>query len=207
MRAITYGNSVGTKPADPGLERGMKPITFETAMQKGPLADATRLDITMQRLCYQLIENHGDFSQSALIGLQPRGVYVARRLKSHLERILSGKDIRLGELDVTFYRDDFRRREILAPSATKMDFVIEGLRVILVDDVLYTGRTIRSGLDAIIDFGRPAKVELLTLVDRRYSRHLPIEPDYIGISVDTITEEKVRVQWKEMEGEDGIWLV
>ncbi|HRS38193.1 MAG TPA: bifunctional pyr operon transcriptional regulator/uracil phosphoribosyltransferase PyrR, partial [Bacteroidia bacterium] len=90
-------------------------------MQKRPLADATRLDITMQRLCYQLIENHGDFSKTALIGLQPRGVFVARRLKAHLERILEGRKIRLGELDVTFYRDDFRRREILAPSATNMD--------------------------------------------------------------------------------------
>ncbi|MBP6010400.1 MAG: bifunctional pyr operon transcriptional regulator/uracil phosphoribosyltransferase PyrR [Bacteroidia bacterium] len=176
-------------------------------MQKRPLADATRLDITMQRLCFQLIENHGDFSKTALIGLQPRGVFVARRLKAHLERILTGQQVRLGELDVTFYRDDFRRREILAPSSTKMDFVIEGLKVVLVDDVLYTGRTIRSGLDAIIDFGRPEKVELLALVDRRYSRHLPIEPDYIGISVDTITEEKVKVQWKETDGEDGIWLV
>lgn len=176
-------------------------------MQKHPLADATRLDITIQRLCYQLIENHGDFSSTALIGLQPRGIFVARRLKTHLERILGGKAVRLGELDVTFYRDDYRRREILAPSATRMDFVIEGLRVVLVDDVLYTGRTIRSGLDALIDFGRPEKVELLTLVDRRYSRHLPIEPDYIGISVDTITEEKVKVRWKETDGEDGIWLV
>lgn len=176
-------------------------------MQKRPLADANRLDITMQRLCYQLIENHGDFSKTALIGLQPRGVFVARRLKAHLERILEGRKIRLGELDVTFYRDDFRRREILAPSATNMDFVIEDLKVVLVDDVLYTGRTIRSGLDALIDFGRPEKVELLTLIDRRYSRHLPIEPDYIGISVDTITEEKVKVQWKETDGEDGIWLV
>lgn len=176
-------------------------------MQQRPLADATRLDITMQRLCYQLIENHGDFARSALIGLQPRGVFVARRLQQHLQRILGGSDVRLGELDVTFYRDDFRRREILAPSSTRMDFVIEGLRVVLVDDVLYTGRTIRSGLDALIDFGRPEKVELLTLVDRRYSRHLPIEPDYIGISVDTITEEKVKVRWKETDGEDGIWLV
>lgn len=175
-------------------------------MTKRLLLDSSRLDITLNRLCYQLIENHGDFAGTAIVGLQPRGVYVARRIQEHLRKILGRKDILLGELDVTFYRDDFRRREIISPSQTRLDFTVEGRNVILVDDVLYTGRTIRAGLDALIDFGRPTRVELLVLVDRRYSRHLPIEPDYIGISVDTITSEKVKVHWKEVDGEDGIWL-
>jgi len=139
--------------------------------------------------------------------LQPRGIYLARRIRKALEQILPGNPALFGELDTSFYRDDFRRREIQSPSQTNIDFIVEGKKVILIDDVLFTGRTIRSGLDALIDFGRPSKVELLVLVDRRYSRQLPIEPDYIGIQVDTITSEKVVVSWKETDGDDAIWLL
>ncbi|MFM8431728.1 MAG: bifunctional pyr operon transcriptional regulator/uracil phosphoribosyltransferase PyrR [Bacteroidota bacterium] len=170
------------------------------------LLDKKRLDITLNRLCHQLLENHDDFSDTVIIGLQPRGVFLSQRIGDKL-KVLLGKQLRIGELDVTFYRDDFRRREIVAPSATRMDFTVEGKRVVLIDDVLFTGRTIRAGMDALIDFGRPQKVELLVLVDRRYSRHLPIEPDYIGIQVDTITTEKVKVQWEDTEAEEGIWLM
>lgn len=176
------------------------------AMQRRVLLDNTRFGITISRLCRQLIENHNDFSDSVIIGLQPRGVFVARRVSEELAILFPGKKIMCGDLDVTFHRDDFRRREIVIPSATKIDFQIEDKNVILVDDVLYTGRTIRAGMDAMIDYGRPKKVELLVLVDRRYSRHLPIAPDYIGISVDTITSEKVIVNWKETEGVDEILL-
>ncbi|HRH66312.1 MAG TPA: bifunctional pyr operon transcriptional regulator/uracil phosphoribosyltransferase PyrR [Bacteroidia bacterium] len=176
-------------------------------MQKRLLLTSAHFGITIKRLCYQLIENHDDFSNSAIIGLQPRGIFVARRIESSLKEILGVPAIPVGTLDVTFYRDDYRRREMITPSQTRIDFLIEDKNVILVDDVLFTGRTIRAGMDALVDFGRPRKVELLTLVDRRYSRHLPIEPDYIGISVDTITSEKVKVHWKETEGEDGVWLV
>lgn len=175
-------------------------------MQRRILLDNTRFGITISRLCRQLIENHNDFSDSVIIGLQPRGVFVARRVSEELATLFPGKKIMCGDLDVTFHRDDFRRREIVIPSATKIDFQIENKNVILVDDVLYTGRTIRAGMDAMIDYGRPKKVELLVLVDRRYSRHLPIAPDYIGISVDTITSEKVIVNWKETEGVDEILL-
>lgn len=175
-------------------------------MQKRLLLNSTQFDITLSRLCYQLIEVHDDFSSTAIIGLQPRGIFVARRIVASLSKILSQPKFDYGELDVTFYRDDFRRREIIAPSQTKLDFIIEDKNVILVDDVLFTGRTIRAGMDALLDFGRPRKVELLTLVDRRYSRQLPIEPDFIGIQVDTITSEKVTVKWKESDGEDGVWL-
>jgi pyrimidine operon attenuation protein/uracil phosphoribosyltransferase len=175
-------------------------------MQKRLLLDQKQFHITIQRLCHQLIEAHNDFSSSAIIGLQPRGIYAANRIHRYLSEI-TGKNIRLGHLDVTFYRDDFRRRAIKPPSETSIDFEVEAKRIVLVDDVFFTGRTIRAGLDALLDLGRPDKVELLTFVDRRYSRDLPIAPDYIGIQVDTINQEKVKVQWKEKEGEDGVWLL
>lgn len=176
-------------------------------MQKRLLLNSLQIDITIRRLCHQLIENHDDFSNSAIIGMQPRGIFVAQRIHKYLLEILKTSTLRIGSLDVTFYRDDFRRREIIAPSETKIDFIVENQKVILVDDVFYTGRTIRAGMDALLDFGRPEKVELLTLVDRRYNRHLPISPDYIGVQVDTITSEKVNVQWKETDGEDAVWLM
>ena len=176
-------------------------------MTRRLLLDKQKLEITLKRLCFQLLENHEGLNNTVIIGLQPRGVFLARRIVSLLKDILNTDQIAAGELDVTFYRDDFRRREIVTPSATKMDVVIEGKNVILLDDVLYTGRTIRAGMDALIDFGRPSKVELMVLVDRRYSRQLPIAPDYIGISVDTITSEKVNVCWQDADTEEGIWLI
>ncbi len=166
-----------------------------------------QFELIIKRLCYQLIENHDDFSNSVIIGLQPRGVFLARRIQQELQKILSIDNVSCGELDVTFFRDDFRKGAPLLANRTKIDFIIEDKKVILVDDVLYTGRTIRSGLDAMLAFGRPRKVELLVLVDRRYSRHLPIEPDYIGMSVDTISSEKVKVNWQETEGKDEILLL
>jgi pyrimidine operon attenuation protein/uracil phosphoribosyltransferase len=159
-------------------------------------------------LCWQLIENHGDFSSSVIIGIQPRGVYLAARMHKILSQILSRNKVPYGELDVTFYRDDFRSHEgPLVPSSTNIDFIIENKKVILIDDVLYTGRTIRAALDALLAFGRPAKVELLCLIDRRYSRDLPIEANYVGKSVDTITSEKVKVEWQEEGAENKVWLV
>lgn len=175
----------------------MKPVTILNSKQ---------FHLTLTRLCYQLIENHNSFSNSALIGLQPRGIYLAHRLGKMLEEIHK-KPILTGALDITFYRDDFRRRERpLIPSATNIDFIVEGKKVVLVDDVLYTGRTVRAGLDAMLAFGRPESVELLTLIDRRFSRNLPIQPNYAGITVDSISEERVSVEWKETEGEDKVIL-
>ncbi len=176
-------------------------------MQKRLLLDQAQIEITIRRLCHQLIENHDDFSTSAIIGLQPRGIYLALRIHRYLQEILKINTLRFGVLDVTFYRDDFRRREISSPSETSIDFIVEQQKVILIDDVFFTGRTIRAGLDALLDFGRPEKVELLTLVDRRYKRQLPIAPDYIGVEVDTITTEKVKVEWQETDGHDAIWLI
>ena len=128
------------------------------------------------------------------------------QLKARLESIL-GHEIVCGNLDITFYRDDFRRREIpIIPSTTNIDFVIENKNVVLIDDVLYTGRTIRSGLDALLAFGRPDKVELLTMIDRRFKRDLPIQADYVGKTVDTLISERVSVEWKEIEGQDKVVL-
>ena len=176
-------------------------------MQNPTLLDGQKFQITIQRLCRQLIENHDDFSNSVLIGIQPRGIYLAKRVAEELRKILPGKTIQQGDMDITFYRDDFRRRDQLLPNQTKIDFIIEGKKVIMMDDVLWTGRTIRSAMDAMLDFGRPAKVELLVLVDRRYSRHLPVAADYVGIEVDSIASQKVVVSWKETDGEDKVVLL
>lgn len=177
-------------------------------MQAGStLLQTQQFELIIKRLCYQLIENHDQFKDSVIIGLQPRGVYLAQRIYQELKRIVGNEQISCGELDVTFFRDDFRKGAPLLANKTKIDFIIEDKKVILVDDVLYTGRTIRAGLDAMLAFGRPRKVELLVLVDRRYSRHLPIEPDYIGMSVDTISSEKVKVSWRETEGKDEVLLL
>jgi pyrimidine operon attenuation protein/uracil phosphoribosyltransferase len=164
------------------------------------------LSITIDRLCYQLIENHNDFKGTVIIGIQSRGVLVSRRIFKRLQEINPNVTIEYGELDISFYRDDFRRRELIIPSANKMDIQVEGKVVVLVDDVLYTGRTIRAALDALLDFGRPTKVELLALIDRKFSRELPIAADYIGQSIDTIASEKVLVQLQSDDGDDGVWI-
>ena len=175
-------------------------------MEHQVILNSKHFELTINRLCYQLIEIHDDFSNTVLIGLQPRGVNLLTRVKKRLETILE-KKILCGKLDVTFYRDDFRRRETpLIPSTTNIDFVIESKNVVLMDDVLYTGRTIRSGLDAMLAFGRPEKVELLVLVDRRFTRDLPIQADYVGKTVDTLVSERVSVEWEEIEGEDKVVL-
>ncbi|WP_343786798.1 bifunctional pyr operon transcriptional regulator/uracil phosphoribosyltransferase PyrR [Wandonia haliotis] len=175
-------------------------------METQVILNSRHFDLTLKRLCHQLIENHGDFSGTVLIGLQPRGVNVVTRLKLLLEEILD-KPVQCGSLDITFYRDDFRRRERpLIPSATNIDFVIEKKKVVLVDDVLFTGRTIRAGLDAMLAFGRPSGVELLAFIDRRFKRELPIQADYVGKAVDTLSEERVSVEWQEIEGEDKVVL-
>lgn len=175
-------------------------------MEKQVILNEKQFELTLNRLCYQLIENHNDFSNTVLIGLQPRGIHVLKRLKTRLESILN-HEVVCGNLDITFYRDDFRRRERpLIPSATNIDFIIENKQVVLVDDVLYTGRTIRSGIDAMMAYGRPQKVELLVFIDRRFKRDLPIQADYVGKTVDTLVSERVSVEWSELEGEDKVVL-
>lgn len=167
-----------------------------------------RFQVTIERLARQLIERHETFEGKALIGLQPRGVFLARKLRQRLENRLGADVVPYGELDVTFYRDDFRRREeLLLPEESMINFQLEGKQVILVDDVLFTGRTVRAGLDALLDYGRPSSVELLVMVDRRFSRHLPLDSDYVGIRVDTRLSQNVKVEWAEEAGADRIWLI
>lgn len=170
------------------------------------ILDSKHFEITVTRLCYQLIEVHNDFSNTVIIGLQPRGIFLATRIQKKLQEILKKKDIKCGSLDITFYRDDFRQKE-LVPNKTLIDFIIEDKNVILVDDVLFTGRTIRAGLDAMLAFGRPNDVELLVLIDRRLSRHLPIQAKYVGKTIDSIASEKVKVEWKESDGADKVTLL
>lgn len=175
-------------------------------MEGQVILNEKQFELTLQRLCHQLIENHDDFSKTVLIGLQPRGIHVLNRLKQLLEEKLK-HNVQCGNLDITFYRDDFRRREKpLIPSATNIDFILENKCVVLIDDVLYTGRSIRSGMDALLAYGRPSKVELLTLIDRRFKRHLPIQADYVGKTVDTVVSERVTVTWNEIEGKDQVIL-
>jgi|TARA_B110000971_G_scaffold32262_1_gene29799 pyrimidine operon attenuation protein/uracil phosphoribosyltransferase len=172
------------------------------------LLNNKEVNIILHRLACQLIEKHTDFSNTVLIGLQPRGIYLAQRIKTLLMEEYNLPDVQLGLLDITFYRDDFRRSDkVLEANSTEIDFLIEGKRVVFIDDVLYTGRSIRAALTAIQSFGRPNEIELLTLIDRRFSRHLPIQPDYRGRQVDAINDEKVLVNWKETSGEDAVYLI
>lgn len=184
------------------------PRTQLLTMGQKVLLTAKEVNIILHRLACQLIEKHLDFSQTILIGIQPRGSFLADRLKALLETEYSVPKVALGYLDITFFRDDFRRREKpLEANSTRIDFIVENKKVIFVDDVLYTGRSINAALTALQSFGRPAEVELLVLIDRRFSRHLPIQPDYRGRQVDSINDDKVKVNWVENEGEDVVYLV
>lgn len=172
------------------------------------LLTSKEIDIILHRLACQLIEKHLDFKNTLLIGIQPRGSFLAERIKSILCEEYGIQDVPLGFLDITFFRDDFRRGEKpLEANRTQIDFLVEDKKVVFIDDVLYTGRSIRSALTAIQSFGRPQEVELLVLIDRRFSRHLPIQPDYRGRQVDAINDEKVLVRWADATEEDGVYLV
>ncbi|AWX45667.1 Uracil phosphoribosyltransferase [Flagellimonas maritima] len=177
-------------------------------MSQRVLLTSKEINIILHRLACQLLENHLDFNNTALIGIQPRGVYLAERLTKILQEEYKVKAIDLGFLDITFYRDDFGRSDkTLKANTTKINFLVEDRNVVFIDDVLYTGRSIRAALTAIQSFGRPSDIELLTLIDRRFSRHLPIQPNYRGRQVDAINEEKVKVMWKENDGKDIVYLV
>jgi pyrimidine operon attenuation protein/uracil phosphoribosyltransferase len=172
------------------------------------LLTSREVNIILHRLACQLIEKHLDFSETVLIGIQPRGGFVANRIKQILEKEYNVPPIKLGNLDITFFRDDFRRHEKpLEANKTEIDFIVENKKVVFIDDVLYTGRSIRAALTAIQSFGRPGSVELMVLIDRRFSRDLPIQPDYRGRQVDAINDEKVKVSWAENEGEDAVYIV
>lgn len=170
------------------------------------LLSEKKIRIILSRLCHQLIERHGDFSNAVLVGLQPRGTLLLDRLLDLL-KTEGIPQIAFGVLDTTFFRDDFRRSEKpLNAKTTEMNVTVEGKDVVLIDDVLFTGRSIRSALTAIDSYGRPKSIELLVLVDRRFSRHLPIQPDYLGAQVDALQGDKVRVVWGGESSESTVYL-
>lgn len=182
-------------------------LPSEMKADKLDLFPKGKLKITLLRLCHQLMEKYDDFSDVVLLGVQTSGVFLSKRIQAMLKELVDA-DIQTGELDATFFRDDFRmRKEPLEPNRTHIDFLIEDKHVILLDDVLYTGRTIRAGLDAMLAYGRPRSVELFVLVDRKHKRELPIQPSYVGIKVDTIETQRVLVDLKEAGGKDTVFLV
>ncbi len=177
-------------------------------MKKGKIIlQSERFALTIDRLCHQLIEVYDDFADTCLVGIQEGGVMMGNRIQQRLQKILGTKTIEYGKLDITFYRDDFRTRlKPLKASATEMNFLIEDKKVILLDDVLYTGRTVQAAMTALQHYGRPQNVELMTMVDRRFNRHLPIQSDYVGLTVDALDEAYVQVEWAEIDGRDSIIL-
>jgi pyrimidine operon attenuation protein / uracil phosphoribosyltransferase len=164
-----------------------------------------QVDLILTRICHQLVEDHGDFSQTAILALQPKGILLGKAIIQKLE-MLFGIHATYGELDTTFHRDDFRRSDkLLIPNEVNIDFEIENKRIILVDDVLYTGRSIRAALDAVNDYGRPASIELVTLINRKYKREVPIQPDYIGENIDSRTDDYVKVEWNNNQCK--VWII
>lgn len=166
-----------------------------------------KIEIILKRLASQLIEKFNDFDEVVLVGLQPRGIHLLQRLVELLESDHGLEKVIYGKLDITFFRDDFRRFDkTLSPSSSEMEVTIEGKSVVIIDDVLYTGRSIRAALTALDYYGRPNDIQLLVLIDRRFSRDLPIQPDYTGTQVDALEGDKVRVQWKELAKEDTVFI-
>ena len=164
-----------------------------------------RFGITVERIARHLEESYDDFANTCLVGIQPRGSVFAERLHKRLAAHVEG--LPFGKLDITFFRDDFRTgAKPLRPDPMVMPFSTEGKRVILVDDVLYTGRTISAALAALQSLGRPSQVELVAMVERRFQRELSIAPDYLGLSIDALDEAYVRVRWTEVDGRDEVVL-
>lgn len=176
-------------------------------MQPKIILTQKEINILLQRMACELIEKHKDFQQSVLIGIQPRGIYLLNRISAILKNDYNIENLQIGTLDITFFRDDFRRRESpLQANSTEINVLLENKKVILIDDVLFTGRSIRAALTAIDNYGRPASVELMVLIDRRFKRDVPIQPTYKGKQIDTFENEKVMVRWKENDEIDKVWV-
>ncbi|HRQ31213.1 MAG TPA: bifunctional pyr operon transcriptional regulator/uracil phosphoribosyltransferase PyrR [Saprospiraceae bacterium] len=176
------------------------------AKQSKVIIENKRFQLTIERLSYQIIENYNDFADTCIIGIQETGAIFAQKIYDQIKRHKKNAEIPFGKLDITFYRDDFRiRKKPLEASRTEIGFLVEDKKVILIDDVLYTGRTIQAALAAIQHYGRPRSVELVVLIDRRFNRHLPIKANYIGLMVDSLDEAYVEVVWDET-GADRVIL-
>jgi len=181
-------------------------LTFIKNFLLKTVLNEEQLNITIKRLSHQILENHPRLENTVIVGLQPRGVFVSDSIVEELKKIMPEEKIRYGILDITFYRDDVRK-ELHMPNQTRIPFTIENKNVVLIDDVLHTGRTIRAALDALLDFGRPSRVELCALIDRRFSRQLPIQPDYVGKAIDSIISQRVKVFWKSRDKKQEVVLL
>lgn len=171
------------------------------------ILEKEQFNLTIERLSYQLIENYDEFQDACLIGIQTGGVQLAARLYDKLNEIQGQCHLPFGKLDITFYRDDFRTsKKPLAANTNDMPFIVEHQKVILVDDVLYTGRSVQAAMTALNHYGRPHSVKLLVLVDRRFNRQVPVRPDFLGLSVDSLDDAYVKVEWAETEGVDRILM-
>ncbi len=165
-----------------------------------------QLGITIKRLAHQILENHLELKDTVIIGLQPRGIFLSDKIVEEINNILDPSLIKYGKLDITFYRDDIRK-QLHTANKTDITFSIENKQVVLIDDVLWTGRTIRAAMDALMDFGRPKKVELCVLIDRRFSREYPIQADYVGRAIDTFPNQKVMVYLNKKDKEESVELL
>jgi len=165
-----------------------------------------QIALVVKRLSHQIHEEHLHLKDTVIIGIQPRGVYLSNRIVNELKLLVDPGKVQYGRLDITFYRDDVRK-ELHVANKTDIPFSIENKKVVIIDDVLYTGRTIRAALDALLDFGRPSKVELCVLIDRRFRREFPIQGDYVGQYIDTLVSQKVKVCWNEKHGRECVELL
>ena len=176
-------------------------------MQKKVLLDSKKIDIILNRLVCQLVENHKDFNDTVLIGLQPRGTFLIEKILEIFKKKYPTIIINSGILDFTFFRDDFRRSEkTLKASSTQINFSIENKNVVLIDDVLFTGRSIKAAMSSMDSYGRPNSIELLVLIDRRYKREIPIQANYCGAKIDTFKGDKVNVVWNENSKKNIIYI-
>ena len=181
--------------------------TILTTMKKLELLmDSQGIDLALTRITHQVIEQNRDFSTFGVVGMQTRGVYLARRIAQRINQI-ENLALETGVLDITLYRDDYRvalrQPEV---KVTDIPFNINGMNILLVDDVLYTGRTVRAALDALMDFGRPKSIQLAVLMDRGH-RELPIRADFVGKKITTMNNQVVSLKVSEVDGEDSIWLM
>jgi pyrimidine operon attenuation protein/uracil phosphoribosyltransferase len=176
------------------------------------LLDQDAVERTLSRIAHEIIEGNPELDKVALVGIHTRGVPLAQRLRRRIAEF-TGREVALGQLDITFYRDDVHVRGGEAPQHpqplvrdSKLDFALDGMTCVLVDDVLYTGRTIRAAVEALFDYGRPARVQLAVLADRGH-RELPIRPDYVGKNLPTSREERIQVQLLEVDEVDQVLLI
>jgi pyrimidine operon attenuation protein/uracil phosphoribosyltransferase len=210
LASMSIGIGIEYTPVDSltAALRGREEVThaaFHQDIRMPVVMDADRISRTLTRIAHEIVERNKGVEQLALVGIRTRGVPIARRVARTLREI-TGIDVPTGALDITLYRDDLMRHAV-GPQplvrSTEIAFSIDNRKIILVDDVLYTGRTIRAALDALIDFGRPQAIQLLALVDRGH-RELPIKADYVGKNLPTSLSESVQVRLQEIDGQDEV---